>query len=231
MPASRPCPRSRASTGSRFEPSGIVLGEVLDADVDRRRVVALGGVVLEEGLDAGRGCRCRARRRSRDEPRTLSPVLSVISAAVAADVGLGLVDGGSRATEARGGQCEGERGEGIRVFMSVCNAVGAAITCGRARSRAARACIPTGCLVLAPALHLRAVADAPVGDVVERDLDDQLGPQRHPLEVAALAPAARFAAAALAGLVRAAGVSTSARFSLAVKPDECPTTRSSPSSS
>ncbi len=57
-------------------------------------------------------------------------------------------------------------------------------------------------LVLAPALHLRAVADAPVGDVVEGDLDHELGPQGDPFELASLGPAAGLAAAALAGLVR-----------------------------
>ena len=56
-------------------------------------------------------------------------------------------------------------------------------------------------LVVAPAAHLRAVADAVVGDVVERDLDDELGPQRDPLELALVVPAARVAHAALAGLV------------------------------
>src|SRR5450755_3241781 len=44
----------------------------------------------------------------------------------------------------------------------------------RQRARARR-------LVLAPAQDLRAVADATVGRVVERDLDDELGPQRDPL--------------------------------------------------
>ena len=56
-------------------------------------------------------------------------------------------------------------------------------------------------LVLAPAHDLRAVADAPVADVVVADLDDELGAQRDPLEVAVGGPAARLAAAALAGLV------------------------------
>ena len=58
-------------------------------------------------------------------------------------------------------------------------------------------------LVLAPALHLRAVADPPVGRVVERDLDDELGPQRDPFEIPSLRPARGLAAAALAGLERA----------------------------
>src|SRR5439155_20163706 len=56
-------------------------------------------------------------------------------------------------------------------------------------------------LVLAPALNLRPVADAPVGDVIERDLDHQLGAQGDPFEVAPLGPAAGLAAPALAGLV------------------------------
>src|SRR4051812_16255505 len=59
-----------------------------------------------------------------------------------------------------------------------------------------------GGLVLAPALDVRAVADAPVGDVVEGDPDDQPGPQRDPFEVAAVRPARRLARAALARLVR-----------------------------
>src|SRR5919112_5084123 len=58
-----------------------------------------------------------------------------------------------------------------------------------------------GRLVVAPAHDLRAVADAPVADVVVADLDDELGPQRDPFEVAAVRPARRLAAAALAGLV------------------------------
>ncbi len=44
--------------------------------------------------------------------------------------------------------------------------------------------------------------DPPAGRVVVPDLDHQLGPQRHPLEVAAAGPAARLGAAALAGLQR-----------------------------
>src|SRR6202034_2548844 len=56
-------------------------------------------------------------------------------------------------------------------------------------------------LVLAPAQDLRAVADAPVADVVIADLDDELGAQLDPLEVAVCAPAARLAAAARPGLV------------------------------
>ena len=57
-------------------------------------------------------------------------------------------------------------------------------------------------LVVAPADDLRAVADAPVGDVVEGDLDDQLRPQVDPLEVAVGRPAAGVGRAALAGRVR-----------------------------
>src|SRR5204863_725450 len=57
-------------------------------------------------------------------------------------------------------------------------------------------------LVLAPAVELRAVADPPRRDVVEADLDHELGAQLHPLEVAPLAPPARLARAALTGLVR-----------------------------
>src|SRR5690242_11175845 len=57
-------------------------------------------------------------------------------------------------------------------------------------------------LVLPPAAELRAVPDAVVGDVVERDLDHQLGAQLDPLELALGGPAAGVAAAALAGLVR-----------------------------
>ena len=59
-----------------------------------------------------------------------------------------------------------------------------------------------GRLVVAPAHDLRAVADAPVADVVVDDLDDELRPQRDPFELAVGGPAARIAAAALAGLVR-----------------------------
>src|SRR5829696_9382046 len=57
-------------------------------------------------------------------------------------------------------------------------------------------------LVVAPAAQLRAVADAVVRDVVERDLDDQLRPQRDPLELALAVPPARVAHAALARLIR-----------------------------
>ena len=57
-------------------------------------------------------------------------------------------------------------------------------------------------LVVAPAQDLRPVADAPGRDVVEADLDHELGPQRDPLEVAVGRPAARVGRAALAGLVR-----------------------------
>src|SRR5215218_10875377 len=56
-------------------------------------------------------------------------------------------------------------------------------------------------LVLPPAADLRAVADAPVRDVVERDLHHELRPQRHPLELTLVVPAARIAHPALAGLV------------------------------
>src|SRR3954452_10010759 len=52
-----------------------------------------------------------------------------------------------------------------------------------------------GRLVVAPAQDLRVVADAPVAHVVERDLDDQLRPQRDPREVLPLRPAAPAAAA------------------------------------
>src|SRR5688572_17761373 len=55
-----------------------------------------------------------------------------------------------------------------------------------------------GRLVVAPALHLGAVADAAVGDVVEGDLDDELGAQGDPLELVVGAPARRVGAAALA---------------------------------
>ena len=87
-----------------------------------------------------------------------------------------------------------------------------------------------GRLVVAPAQDLRAVADAPVGGVVEGHLDDELGPQRHPFQVAALRPARRVAAAALAGLVGRSS-STSSFLRLAVKPLEWPTSRSRPSGS
>src|SRR3954471_20776609 len=56
-------------------------------------------------------------------------------------------------------------------------------------------------LVVAPALDLRAVADAVVGDVVEGHFDDELGAQADPFEVAAGRPARGAAGAALAGLV------------------------------
>src|SRR5258708_4512988 len=45
------------------------------------------------------------------------------------------------------------------------------------------------------------MTDAPRGDVVEVDLDDQLRAQRHPLEVPARAPPARIGRAALARLI------------------------------
>src|ERR1700742_4913505 len=48
-------------------------------------------------------------------------------------------------------------------------------------------------LVLAPAQDLGAVADAPVGCMVERDLDDELRAQRDPLELLFGLPAARIA--------------------------------------
>src|SRR2546421_3963317 len=44
-------------------------------------------------------------------------------------------------------------------------------------------------LVVAPALDLGAVANAAVGDVVEGDLDHELGAQRDPPQVAAVRPA------------------------------------------
>src|SRR3954467_7300798 len=56
-------------------------------------------------------------------------------------------------------------------------------------------------LVVAPADERRAVPDAPVADVVVAHLDDELRPQRDPLQVATVGPARRLAAAALAGLV------------------------------
>src|ERR1700684_1297191 len=56
-------------------------------------------------------------------------------------------------------------------------------------------------LILAPAPQLRAMADASGRDVVEVDLNDELGTQRHPLEVAVGAPAARISGAALTGLI------------------------------
>src|ERR671932_64039 len=56
--------------------------------------------------------------------------------------------------------------------------------------------------VVAPAHDLRAVPDAAVAHVVERDPDDELGPQRHPFELAPLRPAARVGRAPLARLVR-----------------------------
>ena len=71
----------------------------------------------------------------------------------------------------------------------------------RATSTSARACSPRG-LVLAPAQDLRPVADATAAGVVERDLDDQLGAERDPLEVLLALPAAGIAVAPLAGLVR-----------------------------
>ena len=45
------------------------------------------------------------------------------------------------------------------------------------------------------------MADAPGGDVVEVDLDDQLGAQRDPLQVASGAPAAGVGGAALTRLI------------------------------
>src|SRR5215213_386791 len=61
-------------------------------------------------------------------------------------------------------------------------------------------------LVLAPALQLRAMADAPAADVVEGDLDDQLGPQRDPLQLLVALPAARVGTAALAARIHAESV-------------------------
>src|SRR6478609_199440 len=57
-------------------------------------------------------------------------------------------------------------------------------------------------LVLAPPEQLRPVADALAADLLERDLDDQLGSQRDPLQLLVALPAARVGAAALARLVR-----------------------------
>src|SRR5580704_5440660 len=57
-------------------------------------------------------------------------------------------------------------------------------------------------LVRAPLQDLGSVADAAVADVVKRDLDDQLGAQRDPLEILLALPPARVTVAALAGLVR-----------------------------
>src|SRR4051812_24283838 len=56
-------------------------------------------------------------------------------------------------------------------------------------------------LVVAPADDLGAVPDAVVGGVVEGDLDDELGAQVDPFELAGVVPARRVAHAALAGLV------------------------------
>src|SRR5918994_7306524 len=56
-------------------------------------------------------------------------------------------------------------------------------------------------LVVAPARDLGAVADPVVAGVIGGDLDDELRPQRDPLEVAVAGPAARVAHAALSGLV------------------------------
>src|SRR5918995_2656939 len=63
-----------------------------------------------------------------------------------------------------------------------------------------RAALPR-VLVLPPAADLGPMADAVVGDVVERDLDHQLRAQLDPLQLALAAPAARVAHAALARLV------------------------------
>src|ERR1019366_307733 len=57
-------------------------------------------------------------------------------------------------------------------------------------------------LVLAQASELGAMADAPGGDVVEVDLDHQLGAQADPLEILAGAPAAGVGRPALARLIR-----------------------------
>src|SRR3984957_8927410 len=57
-------------------------------------------------------------------------------------------------------------------------------------------------LVLAPAAQLCTVANAPGGDVIEVDLNDQLRAQRHPLEVLAGAPTTGLRRAALARLIR-----------------------------
>src|SRR5581483_3801546 len=57
-------------------------------------------------------------------------------------------------------------------------------------------------LVVAPADDLGAVADAPAARVVEGDLDDKLGPERHPLHLLLALPAGWVAVAAVTGLVR-----------------------------
>src|SRR5439155_11723437 len=56
-------------------------------------------------------------------------------------------------------------------------------------------------LVVAPALDLGAVADAPAADVVEGHLDHELGAELDPLELAPVGPARRLAGSALARLV------------------------------
>ena len=87
-----------------------------------------------------------------------------------------------------------------------------------------------GGLVVAPAQDLGAVADAAGADVVEADLEHQLGPQRDPLEVTVGRPAAGVGGAALAGLIgrqrvdqlalllrlQARGVADDAQLALAV---------------
>src|SRR5687767_5624617 len=57
-------------------------------------------------------------------------------------------------------------------------------------------------LVVAPADELRAVAYAVTGDVVEADLDNELGAEALPDQLLLGLPAARLARAALAGAVR-----------------------------
>src|SRR4051794_21491593 len=59
-----------------------------------------------------------------------------------------------------------------------------------------------GRLVLAPARDLGPVPDPVVARVIELDLDDDLGPELDPLELAVSGPAGRVAHPSLAGLVR-----------------------------
>src|SRR3954468_859367 len=56
-------------------------------------------------------------------------------------------------------------------------------------------------LVVSPADDLGAVPDAVVGGVVEGDLDDELGAEIDPFELAGVVPAGGVAHASLAGLV------------------------------
>src|SRR5690606_13449463 len=76
---------------------------------------------------------------------------------------------------------------------------------GPPRRRSARQLVDAAVgrrLVVAPAPELGAVADAVAADVVEADLDDEIGPQRDPLQLLLALPAARVAPAALPGCVR-----------------------------